>query len=69
MRIYFLNFAECPRCTGCAHYKRLTSQYKHSPKVCYYALDTGHCRGEPVQHCTKNTAVAVATAQWRDYIW
>lgn len=62
MKIYFLNFAECPRCAGCAHYKRLSSQRAHSPRVCHYALDVGHSRGEPVQNCTKKTTVAIVTA-------
>lgn len=50
MRFYFLNFAECPRCAGCAHYKQLTSQRKHSPKVCHYALDVG---AQPGRACPK----------------
>ena len=42
MRIFFMNFAECPRCAGCAYYKPLTTQRMHSPRVCHYALDVGH---------------------------
>lgn len=57
-----MNFAECPRCAGCVYYKPMTTQRKHSPKVCHYALDVGHSRGEPVQSCTKKTAVAIVTA-------
>lgn len=62
MRIFFMNFAECPRCAGCAHYRPLTTQRKKGPMVCHYALDVGHSRGEPVQSCTKKTAVIVVTA-------
>lgn len=57
-----MNFAECPRSAGCVYYKPMTTQRKHSPKVCHYALDVGHSRGEPVQSCTKKTAVAIVTA-------
>lgn len=62
MRIFFMNFTECPSCAGCAHYRPLTTQRTHSPRVCHYILDVGHSRGESVQTCTKKTAVIVATA-------
>ncbi len=62
MRTFFLNFAECPHCIGCAHYKPLSSQRKHSPRICHYALDTGHIRGGLVQNCTQKTAVTIVTA-------
>lgn len=62
MRKFFMNFSECSRCAGCAHYRPLTSQRKHSPRTCHYVLDVGHSRGEPVQSCTKKTAVIVVTA-------
>lgn len=57
-----MNFTECPSCAGCAHYRPLTTQRTHSPRVCHYILDVGHSRGESVQTCTKKTAVIVATA-------
>lgn len=62
MRIFFMNFEECPNCVGCAHYKPLTTQREHSPRFCSYALDTGHIRGGTVQSCTKKITVATVTA-------
>lgn len=44
-------------CTGCAHWRGLTSQKDGKVYACHYMLDTGKLRGcEPGAECTRKAA-------------